>query len=97
MKKKKLLDLIEVEWGIDNENMFTYYRRISEQILDSLLDFDMLEDWTVICTVYKNMTTDIDWYSCVVDWECPLGFKTTDDFVKYIDKIYKRAKEILNS
>lgn len=103
MKAEKINELYDWAEGKDikwqgGESYLFFYRSVSEELLEGLLDFDEChDDWGyyIICSVYKN----IEWkqgYSCVVNRDCQWGFNDIRDFVLYIAKLYDRAMEILD-
>ena len=105
MKAEKINELYEwVEWedlnpeeDIDSLEM---YRRVSDDILDGTLEFDIVDNKSdgeyIICSVYKDVEWK-EWYSCIVNRDVLWCFATPRDFVRYVASLYDRAMEILDS
>lgn len=78
------------------KDMIDIYRECSDDIFEMTFDFDELSWGEIMCNIYKDIPW-AQWYSCVVDWDCPMNFGSKERFIEYMEKIYDRALEILNS
>lgn len=101
MKAEKINELIWwAEWkDINPDSIYdtrSMYTEVSNDILDWVLDFDVcIEESSsyIICTYYVNIKWK-EWFSAVVNRDCPWWYGTSEDFAHELWKLYERAMEI---
>lgn len=101
MKAEKINELIWWAEGKDINPDSIYdtrsmYTEVSNDILDWVLDFDVcIEESSsyIICTYYVNIKWR-EWFSAVVNRDCPWWYGTSEDFAHELWKLYERAMEI---